>query len=83
MVCVLLDHTLKSLIHKFSTFSGLPGQNSTFVSEYLKEGNGDHKYLRCPVISEYKFDILRSEIALDKIDLDCAETVKYNAVCFS
>ena len=52
----------------------------------LKEVNGDHKYLRCTYIQDNNFDLLRSEIALDKFDLECAETVKYkptvNDSCF-
>ena len=43
----------------------------------LKEGNGDHKYLRCTDLWYNNFEVLRSEIALDKVNLECAETVKY------
>ena len=42
----------------------------------LKEGNGDHKYLRCPDIWDNNFEVLRPSITSDKIDLDCAENVK-------
>ena len=42
----------------------------------MKEGNGDHKYLRCPYLQDRTFKVLYSEIALDKVDLECAETVQ-------
>ena len=42
----------------------------------LKEGNGDHKYLRCRYLQYKNFEVMSSAIALDKIDLDCAENVK-------
>ena len=42
----------------------------------LKEGSGDHKYLSCQDLQELFFEVLRSEIELDKVDLVCAETVK-------
>ena len=42
----------------------------------LKEGNGDHIFLRCPYLEDNKCEIMRSDIALDKVDLECAETVK-------
>ena len=42
----------------------------------LKEGNGDHKYLRCQNIWDNNFEVMRSEIALDKVDMACAETIK-------
>ena len=37
----------------------------------LEESNGDHKYLMCTDILETNIEVLRSAIALDKIDLDC------------
>ena len=43
---------------------------------FLKEGNGDQKYLRCPDLQENNFDLLCSSIALDKVNLECSETVK-------
>ena len=42
----------------------------------LKEGNGDHKYLRCIDLCYENFEVLCSAITLDKVDLVCAETVK-------
>ena len=42
----------------------------------LKEGNGDHKFLRCSDICDNHFEVLSSEIALDKEDFECAGTVK-------
>ena len=38
----------------------------------LKEGNGDHNYLRLIEVQDKNFDVLRSEIVLDKFDLVCA-----------
>ena len=38
----------------------------------LKEGNGYHKYLRCSDLQDKNFEILRSAILLDKVDLVCA-----------
>ena len=40
--------------------------------ELLKEGDVDHKYLRFPDLRYKGFDILRSYITLDKVDLVCA-----------
>ena len=42
----------------------------------LKEGNGDRKHFRCIYNIDNNFEVLRSEIALDKVDLVCEETVK-------
>ena len=42
--------------------------------DILKKGNGAHKYLRCPDLWDNNFEVLRSEIALDKVDLGCTET---------
>ena len=42
----------------------------------LKEGNGGHKYLRFPYLSDKKFEVLRVAILLDKVELLCTETVK-------
>ena len=42
----------------------------------LKEGNGDYNYLRCPDLQDNNFEVMSSEITLDKADLVCAETVK-------
>ena len=44
--------------------------------DILREFNGDQKYLRCPDLQDNSFEVLSSEITQDKIDLDCAETVK-------
>ena len=42
----------------------------------LKEGNGDQNYLRCLYLQDNNFDILFSDMALYKVDLACAKTVK-------
>ena len=42
----------------------------------LKDGNGDHKYLRCPYPQYENFEVLCSVIALNEVDLVCAETVR-------
>ena len=42
----------------------------------MKEGNSDYKYSRGIDIWDNKIEVLCSAIALDKVDLDCAETVK-------
>ena len=42
----------------------------------LKEGNYSHKFSRSPDLQENNFQVLHSEIALDKVDLGCAATVK-------
>ena len=44
--------------------------------KFLKEGNGYHKFIRCPDLGDNNFEVLRSEITLDNVDIDCAETVK-------
>ena len=46
--------------------------------DILKEINGDHKYLRCPGLQDNNFKVLRSDIAMYKVYLECAETVKTN-----
>ena len=46
-------------------------------SKLLKEVNGDHKYLRRPDIWYSNFEVIRSSITLDKVDLVCAENLKY------
>ena len=43
---------------------------------FLKEVNDDNKILKCLDIRDKNFEYLRSAIALDKIDLECAENVK-------
>ena len=43
--------------------------------KFLKEGNGDHKYLRCPDPQDNNFEVLCSAILLDEIYIDCEETV--------
>ena len=43
----------------------------------LKEGNGHHKFLRCPDLRDNDFEVLHSEITLDKVDLEFAQTIKY------
>ena len=42
----------------------------------LKEVNVDNKYLSCLDIWDKKFEVFRSLIALNKVNLDFAETVK-------
>ena len=42
----------------------------------LKAGNGDHKYLIYPDLLYKSFEVLRSAIPLDKVDLVCEKTVK-------
>ena len=42
----------------------------------LKEGNGDQKYIRWPDLWDNFFEVMSSTIALDKVKLMCAETVK-------
>ena len=42
----------------------------------LKESDDYHKFLRCPDLWDNNFEVLSLEIALDKVDLECAETVK-------
>ena len=44
--------------------------------QLLKEGTSDHKYLRFPYLQDNNFEDLWSEIALNKVDLVCAETDK-------
>ena len=41
----------------------------------LKEGNDDHKYLKCPYIIYNNFEVMSSDIALGKADLYFAETI--------
>ena len=45
----------------------------------LKEGNGDYRFIRFPDLRYNNFEVLCSVIALDKINLDCAENVKSKA----
>ena len=42
----------------------------------LKKGNSDHKLLRCPDLRYNNFEVICSVITLNKINLECAETVK-------
>ena len=42
----------------------------------MKEDNGDQKYSRCTDLQDNNFEVLCSEISIDKVDLECAETVK-------
>ena len=42
----------------------------------MKKVNSDQKYLRCLDILDKNSEVLRSAIPLDKVDLECAETVK-------
>ena len=43
---------------------------------FFKEGNEDHKFLWFPDLQDKIVEFLRSEIAFDKIYLECAENVK-------
>ena len=47
-----------------------------FYQKLLKEGNCDQKYLICLDLRDNKFEVLFSAITLDKVDPECAETVK-------
>ena len=49
-----------------------------FHQRFLKEDNGDQKYFMFPDLQDNNFEVLHSEIILDKVDLDCVETVKAN-----
>ena len=42
----------------------------------FKEVNGYKNYLICPYVWYNNFEVLHSVIELDKVDLECAETVK-------
>ena len=42
----------------------------------FKEGNGDHKFLKCAYLLDNNFDILPLTIALYKAELECTEIVK-------
>ena len=42
----------------------------------MKEGNVGQKISRCPNIRDNNFNVLRSAIALNKVDLECAENVR-------
>ena len=44
--------------------------------QLLNEGNSEQKYLRCPDLWDNNFEVLRSSIALDKVDIECANIVK-------
>ena len=46
----------------------------------LKEVNGNHKYLRFPYLLDNNFEVLLSDITMDKVDLVCAETVKTKSI---
>ena len=37
----------------------------------LKEDNVDHNFLRCSYLQEKNFEVMHSEIVLDKVDLEC------------
>ena len=43
---------------------------------FLKEGNVNHTFLRFPCLRDNNFEVLQTEISLDKIDLECAEYIK-------
>ena len=45
-------------------------------NDLFKEVNGYHKFLRCTNLQNNNFEFMRSTIALDKLDLVCAETIK-------
>ena len=55
-----------------------PGRNKFHLvyKRLLKEGNDDHKYLRCLYIQENKCKVLHGNITLDKIDLAFAEKIR-------
>ena len=73
-----MDRILKSFVQKHFTFSCLPKIKRQRIYQIIvKEGNDDHKYLWRPDLRYNNFEILRSAILLDNIDMVCAETVKY------
>ena len=47
---------------------------------FLKKGNGDHRFLMCPDLQYKNFEVLLSPIKLYKVDLECAKTVKYKPI---
>ena len=42
----------------------------------LKEGNDDYTYLRRQYLGDNNFEVVFSEISLDKLDVDCAENIE-------
>ena len=46
----------------------------------LKEVNGGNKYLGFPYLLDNNFEVLLSDITMDKVDLVCAETVKTKSI---
>ena len=73
--CLLLNHIFS---HKISTFNGLTELKcNVFIKNFFKEFNGDQKYIRCPDLRDNNFEVMHSAITFYKVDLTCAETVKY------
>ena len=42
----------------------------------LKEVNVCHKYLKRPNIQDSIFEVLRTSVSLDKVDLSCAKVLR-------
>ena len=57
-------------------FSGMPEKIQRMYQRFLKEGNGDYNFLICPEFWEKNLEIMRSEIEFDKVEFECAGTVK-------
>ena len=74
---LLLYFILNSLIQKRFYFQCHDRTKMQHMYQnILKYVKGDHKCLRCPDLLYNNFEVLCSEIALDKIDLECAATFK-------
>ena len=57
-------------INQKNSFSDMSGKECTvFIRDFLKEGNINHKYLRCTDIWDNKFEVLCAAISLDKEEL--------------
>ena len=44
--------------------------------KFVKEGNGDQKFLMCPDLRDNNFEVLSSSITQDKTDPELAENVE-------
>ena len=74
---ILLNYILKILIQKFSTFSGLPEKKcNVCIKSFWKKVIAIPNILRCTDLQNKNYEVLRSTIALEKVNLDCSETVK-------
>ena len=70
-----MEFTLNSLLQKIPLFIGRTKMQQIY-QRVLKELNGVQKYLRCPDLRDKKFEVMRSDIKLDKVYLVCAEIVQ-------